>query len=68
MFHYITRRIFQMIPTVFGVIVITFILFNIVGGSPAAMTLGKNISPKALEEFDEQRGLHGDPAGAFAGG
>ncbi|MBU0714758.1 MAG: ABC transporter permease subunit [Verrucomicrobia bacterium] len=58
MFRYITRRIFQMIPTVFGVIVITFILFNIVGGSPAAMTLGKNISPKALEEFDEQRGFN----------
>ena len=47
-----------MIPTVFGVIVITFILFNIVGGSPAAMTLGKNISPKALEEYDEQRGFN----------
>ncbi|MDD5679142.1 MAG: ABC transporter permease subunit [Kiritimatiellae bacterium] len=58
MFSYIIRRILQMIPTVFGVIVITFILFNIVGGSPAAMTLGKNISPKALEEFDEQRGFN----------
>ena len=58
MFRYITRRVLQMIPTVFGVIVITFILFNIVGGSPATMTLGKNISPKALEEFDEQRGFN----------
>jgi len=58
MLHYIIRRVLQMIPTVFGVIVITFILFNIVGGSPAAMTLGKNISPKALEEFDEQRGFN----------
>jgi len=47
-----------MIPTVFGVIVITFILFNMVGGSPAMMTLGKNVSPKALEEFDEQRGFN----------
>ncbi|MBI2440596.1 MAG: ABC transporter permease [Lentisphaerae bacterium] len=58
MYRYIIRRILQMIPTVFGVIVITFILFNIVGGSPATMTLGKNISPKALEEFDEQRGFN----------
>jgi len=58
MFRYITRRILQMIPTVFGVIVITFILFNIVGGSPAAMTLGKNVSPRALEEYDEQRGFN----------
>ncbi len=58
MLRFVIRRILQMIPTVFGVIVITFILFNIVGGSPAAMTLGKNISPKALEEFDEQRGFN----------
>ncbi|AKJ63833.1 ABC transporter permease [Kiritimatiella glycovorans] len=47
-----------MIPTVFGVILITFILFNVVGGSPAAMTLGKNVSGKMLEEFDEQRGFN----------
>lgn len=58
MARYILRRILQMIPTIFGVIVITFILFNMVGGSPAMMTLGKNVSPKALEEFDEQRGFN----------
>ncbi len=46
----------QMIPTLIGVILITFILFNVVGGSPAAMTLGQHVSPKSLEEFDEQRG------------
>ncbi|MDD5484361.1 MAG: ABC transporter permease [Kiritimatiellae bacterium] len=56
--RYILRRIWQMVPTMFGVIVITFILFNIVGGSPAMMTLGKNVSPGALEEFDEQRGFN----------
>ena len=55
---YILRRIFQMIPTVLGVIVITFILFNLVGGSPAAMTLGQHVSPQALEEFDEVRGFN----------
>ncbi len=47
-----------MIPTVFGVIVITFILFNVAGGSPASMTLGMHVSPKRLEEFDEQRGAN----------
>lgn len=58
MSRYIIRRVLHMIPTVFGVIVITFILFNIAGGSPASMTLGKNVSPKLLEEFDEQRGFN----------
>ena len=47
-----------MIPTLFGVILITFVLFHVVGGSPASMTLGQHISPRALEEFDEQRGFN----------
>ncbi len=55
---FVIRRLLQMIPTLFGVIVITFVLFNVVGGSPAAMVLGKHVSPKSLEEFDEQRGFN----------
>ncbi|HIE10974.1 MAG TPA: ABC transporter permease [Kiritimatiellae bacterium] len=55
---YIVRRTLQMVPTVGGVILITFVLFNVVGGSPAAMTLGKHVSPQLLEEFDEQRGFN----------
>lgn len=58
MWAYILRRLWQMIPTVFGVIIITFILFNLVGGSPGAMTLGRNVSPQLLEEFDEVRGFN----------
>jgi peptide/nickel transport system permease protein len=58
MLRFIIRRVWQMIPTVFGVILITFVLFNVVGGSPATMTLGKHVSPRALEEFDEQRGFN----------
>ncbi|HEY8240568.1 MAG TPA: ABC transporter permease [Kiritimatiellia bacterium] len=58
MIRYIARRILQMIPTLFGVLVITFILFNVVGGSPGLIKLGKNATPKALEEFDEQRGFN----------
>jgi peptide/nickel transport system permease protein len=58
MLRYIIRRIFQMIPTVLGVVLITFILFNVAGGSPAAMTLGRHVTPQALEEFDETRGFN----------
>jgi peptide/nickel transport system permease protein len=58
MWRYLVRRVLQMIPTVFGVILITFILFNIVGGSPGAMTLGRHVTPKQLEDFDEQRGFN----------
>lgn len=58
MTRFIIRRVLYMIPMVLGVILITFVLFNVVGGSPAAMALGKNVSPQALEEFDEQRGFN----------
>lgn len=58
MIRYITRRILQMIPTFLGVILITFVLFNVVGGSPALIKLGKNATAKSLEEFDEQRGFN----------
>ena len=58
MTRYIFRRLLHMIPTLFGVLLITFILFNVVGGSPASMSLGKNASPQALEEFDEERGIN----------
>ncbi len=58
MIRFILRRLLQMIPTIFGVILITFILFNLVGGSPAAMTLGEKSSARQLEDFDEERGFN----------
>ncbi|NCA81316.1 MAG: ABC transporter permease [Opitutae bacterium] len=56
MWRYVARRLWQAIPTVAGVVLITFLLFNGVGGSPAAMVLGQNASARALEEFDAARG------------
>lgn len=58
MIRFVIRRTAQMIPTLIGVIVVTFVLFHVVGGSPALIKLGKNASPRALEEFDEQRGFN----------
>lgn len=58
MLRYITKRILQMIPTVFGVILITFLLFNVVGGSPALQVLGPHAQADTLESFDEQRGFN----------
>jgi peptide/nickel transport system permease protein len=55
---FLLRRLLQMIPTLAGVLLITFILFNAVGGSPAALSLGEQASPRALEEFDEVRGFN----------
>ena len=56
MWRYVIRRLGQAIPTVAGVVLITFVLFNVVGGSPAAIVLGQNAGARALEEFDTARG------------
>ncbi len=57
MLKYIAKRLFQMFPTVVGVVLVTFLLFNVVGGDLAATALGKNVSLQMMEDFDAQRGL-----------
>ncbi|MFC1497576.1 ABC transporter permease [Verrucomicrobiota bacterium] len=56
MIRYIIRRILYMIPIIFGVILITFLLFNVAGGSIALSKLGKQATSKSLEEYEVQRG------------
>jgi peptide/nickel transport system permease protein len=58
MLKYAARRLLQMIPTVLGVVLITFVLFNLVGGSPGRMALGEKASPRQVEEFDEANGFN----------
>lgn len=54
--RFVARRLLQALPTVAGVVLVTFVLFNVVGGSPAALVLGQNAGARALEEFDAARG------------
>ncbi len=56
MLRYTLRRLLQLIPTLIGVTLLTFILFNVVGGSPAMLELGKNASAQAIAEYDK---IHG---------
>lgn len=58
MVKFVLRRMIQMIPTVIGVILLTFVLFNVAGGDLAAIALGKNTSLEEMESFDAQRGLN----------
>lgn len=55
---FILRRLVQMIPTVFGVVVITFVLFNLVGDSPGRMALGEKASPQQVDDFNEKNGFN----------
>ncbi|MBO7654727.1 MAG: ABC transporter permease [Kiritimatiellae bacterium] len=54
--RYVLRRLLEMIPTTFGVLVLTFLLFHVVAGSPAEVVLGKNASAEALADFDARFG------------
>lgn len=58
MLKYIVKRILQMILTVLGVILITFVLFNIAGGDLGKKVLGPHAQAQTLEAFDEQRGFN----------
>lgn len=54
--RYIIRRLMEMVPTTLGVLVLTFLLFHVVGGSPAEVVLGKNATAEALATFDARYG------------
>jgi peptide/nickel transport system permease protein len=59
MLAYIIRRTLYVIPVVFGVAVITFLLFHVIGWNAPAMMLGKHATPQEIEALKEQLGLAG---------
>jgi hypothetical protein len=48
---YIIRRCLQSILVIAGVLLLTFLLFRVAAGDPARAVLGKNPSPKEVEEM-----------------
>src|SRR3954470_2311037 len=77
MWAYIARRILLTIPTVFGIVMITMLLFHGLVKDPARMYVGKFASPQALEAARHRMGIdkptwfnfgalrHGDVKEAF---
>lgn len=57
MLTYLFKRLFEVIPTTFGILVLTFILFNVVGGSSAEVVLGKNATKESIEAFNRRHGF-----------
>jgi peptide/nickel transport system permease protein len=57
MYAYIIRRLWQMIPTLLGVILLVFFLFNWVGGDPAYVLAGKISSAEQIENIRRQLGI-----------
>src|SRR5512147_583972 len=54
---YIIRRVWQMIPTMLGVIVLVFFLFNWVGGDPAYVLAGKISNQEQIDNIRRQLGV-----------
>ena len=54
---YVIRRLWQMIPTIAGVILLIFFLFNWVGGDPAQVLAGKISNPEQIENIRKQLGV-----------
>lgn len=57
MLKYVFRRISEAIPTTLGILLVTFLLFNVViGDSPALTILGKGASEESVKAFNRRYG------------
>src|SRR4051812_19337600 len=55
---YLIRRLWQMIPTLIGVVLLVFFLFKYFGGDPAEILGGLNATPQQVDAIREQLGLN----------
>lgn len=55
---YLIRRIWQMIPTLFGVVLLVFLLFKGFGGDPAEVLGGLNATAAQIDAIRQQLGLN----------
>ena len=54
---YIIRRLWQMIPTLLGVVLLIFFLFNWFGGDPAQVLAGKISNQEQIDNIRKQLGV-----------
>ena len=57
MLKYVAKRLLETIPTTVGILLLTFVLFNVVGGSPAEVVLGKNATAESVAAFNRKWGF-----------
>ena len=56
MLRYALRRVLETIPTTVGILLLSFALFNVIGGSPAETLLGKNATAESIAAFNHKWG------------
>ncbi len=57
MIVYLARRLLYTIPILFGVALIIFVLFNLVGGDPTYQMLGKHATLTQIQELRHELGM-----------
>ncbi len=57
MFAYVVRRLWQIVPTLLGVVLLVFFLFTWFGGDPAYLLAGKISNPEQIESIRRQLGV-----------
>jgi peptide/nickel transport system permease protein len=57
MLAYVLRRLWQIAPTLLGVVLLVFFLFTWVGGDPAYLLAGKISNPEQIENIRRQLGV-----------
>ncbi|MGE7914764.1 ABC transporter permease [Lysinibacillus xylanilyticus] len=57
MFHYMGRRLFQLIPVLLGMTFIVFMLIRAIPGNPAQVILGQQATKEAVEALNASLGL-----------
>ncbi len=57
-FNYIIKRLLQMIPVIFIVTVLIFILIRLIPGDPASIMLGPKVKPEVLEAYRIKMGYY----------
>jgi len=55
---YLIRRLWQMVPTLLGVVMLVFVLFRFFGGDPAEILGGLNATPEQIDAIRRQLGLN----------
>src|ERR1700712_2942164 len=55
---YLIRRLWQMVPTLFGVVLLVFLLFKAFGGDPAEILGGLNATAAQVDAIRQQLGLN----------
>ncbi|MBL0718528.1 ABC transporter permease [Piscinibacter sp. Jin2] len=55
---YLIRRLWQMVPTLFGVVLLVFLLFKGFGGDPAEILGGLNATAEQVDAIRQQLGLN----------